>query len=119
MRLLDEETQLATKRRTNIDYLPGMISVLSGEEMLVRGARTVWEALALVPGISQGMEFTGERQVLARGVEHGYASGQVKILLDGQSMNSAKEHRKRKRVRRPPRSRRAGCFVAGRAGARA
>ncbi len=30
-----------------------------------------------------------------------------------------KEHRKRKRVRRPPRSRRAGCFVAGRAGARA
>ncbi len=33
--------------------------------------------------------------------------------------HTEKEHRKRKRVRRPPRSRRAGCFVAGRAGARA
>jgi iron complex outermembrane receptor protein len=41
-----------------------------------------------VPGISQGLEVTGERQVLSRGVGHGYASGNVKVLVDGVSMNA-------------------------------
>lgn len=31
---------------------------------------------------------SGERQVLARGVGYGYASGNIKIMLDGVSMNS-------------------------------
>jgi outer membrane receptor for ferrienterochelin and colicins len=87
--LLDEQTRLATKSRMNADYVPGMATVLRGEELRIRGARTVWEALSLVPGISQGIEFTGERQSLSRGVGHGYASGNVKILLDGVSMNSS------------------------------
>ncbi len=86
--LLDEQTELATKTGLNADYVPGMVTVLSGDELLIRGARTVWEALSLVPGISLGMEFTGERQVLARGVGHGYVSGNIKFLLDNVSMNS-------------------------------
>jgi outer membrane receptor for ferrienterochelin and colicins len=87
--LLEEQTQLATKNRMNADYVPGMATILNGQELLARGARSVWEALALVPGISQGMEFTGERQALSRGIGHGYASGDIKILLDGISMNSS------------------------------
>ena len=86
--LLDSQTKLATKSRMNADYIPGMASILFGDDLLARGARTVWEALGLVPGISLGMEFTGERQILSRGVGHGYASGNVKILLDGISLNS-------------------------------
>ncbi|MET0119903.1 MAG: TonB-dependent receptor [Candidatus Thiodiazotropha sp. 6PLUC9] len=86
--LLDSQTELATKSRMNADYVPGMASILYGDELLARGARTVWEALGLVPGISLGMEFTGERQILSRGVGHGYASGNVKILIDGISLNS-------------------------------
>lgn len=86
--LLDQQTDLATKSGLNADYVPGMVTVLDGDELLLRGARTVWEALSLVPGISLGMEFTGERQVLARGVGHGYASGNIKFLLDDVSMNS-------------------------------
>ncbi len=88
LNLLDEQTELATKTGLNADYVPGMVTVLGGDELLIRGARTVWEALSLVPGISLGMEFTGERQVLARGVGHGYASGNIKFLLDNVSMNS-------------------------------
>ncbi|MES9979550.1 MAG: Plug domain-containing protein, partial [Candidatus Thiodiazotropha sp. 6PLUC5] len=68
--LLDSQTELATKSRMNADYVPGMASILYGDELLARGARTVWEALGLVPGISLGMEFTGERQILSRGVGH-------------------------------------------------
>ncbi|MCU7879500.1 MAG: TonB-dependent receptor [Candidatus Thiodiazotropha sp. (ex Lucinoma aequizonata)] len=86
--LLDSQTEVATKNRMNADYIPGMATILLGEDLRVRGARTVWEALELVPGISLGMEFTGERQVLSRGIGHGYASGNIKILLDGVSMNS-------------------------------
>ncbi|MES9863973.1 MAG: TonB-dependent receptor [Candidatus Thiodiazotropha sp. LLP2] len=86
--LLDSQTELATKSRMNADYVPGMASILYGDDLLARGARTAWEALGLVPGISLGMEFTGERQILSRGVGHGYASGNVKILVDGISLNS-------------------------------
>lgn len=86
--LLDNQTQLATKSGMNADFIPGMATVLSGDELLARGARTVWESLSLVPGFSQGLEATGERQILSRGVGFGYASGNIKILLDGVSMNS-------------------------------
>lgn len=86
--MLDEQTELATKTGMNADYIPGMATVLSGDDLLARGVRSVWEALALVPGFTQGIEVTGERQVLSRGVGFGYASGQIKVLLDGVSMNS-------------------------------
>ncbi|NKN31871.1 TonB-dependent receptor plug domain-containing protein [Marichromatium bheemlicum] len=86
--LLETETRLATRSGMNADFVPGMATILLGDEMLARGARTVWEALALVPGISPALEVTGERQVLSRGVGHGYGSGNIKILLDGVSMNS-------------------------------
>ena len=87
--LLDDQTQLATKTGMNADFIPGMATVLSGEDLLDRGIRTVWGALGLVPGFSQGLEATGERQVLSRGVGFGYASGNIKILLDGVSMNAS------------------------------
>jgi outer membrane receptor for ferrienterochelin and colicins len=86
--LLDQQTTLATSSRMNADYIPGMATVLRGEDLLARGVRTVWEALGLVPGLTQGMEFTGERQILSRGVGHGYASGNIKFMLDGISLNT-------------------------------
>jgi iron complex outermembrane receptor protein len=86
--LLGNQTELATKTGMNADFIPGMATILSGSDMLTRGARTMWEAVSLVPGISQGIEATGERLLLSRGVGHGYASGNIKILLDGMSMNS-------------------------------
>ena len=86
--LLGNQTELATKTGMNADFIPGMVTILSGSDMLTRGARTVWEAVSLVPGISQGIEATGERLLLSRGAGHGYASGNIKILLDGMSMNS-------------------------------
>lgn len=87
--LLNSQTELATKSRMNTDYVPGLASILYSDDLLARGARTVWKALSLVPGISLGMEFTGEKQILSRGVGHGYASGNVKVLIDGISLNSA------------------------------
>jgi len=86
--LLEQQTELATNSRMNADYIPGMATVLRGDDLRARGVRTVWEALALAPGLTQGMESTGERQILSRGVGHGYASGNIKFLLDDISLNS-------------------------------
>ncbi|KAA6183848.1 TonB-dependent receptor [Thiohalocapsa marina] len=88
MALLEQETELATRSGMNADFVPGMATILIGEDLMARGVRTVSEALALVPGISEGIEMTGERQILSRGVGYGYASGNLKILLDGVSMNA-------------------------------
>ncbi|MBK5970394.1 Colicin I receptor precursor [Thiorhodovibrio litoralis] len=86
--IIDQQTQLATKSGMNADYVPGMATILTGDDLRARGVRSVSEALALVPGISQAIEMTGERQILSRGIGYGYASGNLKILLDGVSMNA-------------------------------
>jgi len=86
--LLQEQTSLATKSRLNADYVPGMITVLHGDELTKKGMRTVWEALSLVPGIGLSIEETGRKQVVIRGIGRTYASGNSKILLNGISMNS-------------------------------
>jgi len=88
LELLQQQTSLATKTRLNADYVPGMITVLHGDELENRGARTVWEALALVPGVELSIEETGRKQVVVRGIGRTYASGNSKILLNGTSMNS-------------------------------
>ncbi|MFA7620145.1 MAG: TonB-dependent receptor [Thiohalomonadaceae bacterium] len=87
--LLDEQTAIATRTRINADFVPGMVSVLHGENLEARGARTVWEALALVPGMELAIEMTGRRKVLVRGLGNTWASGNLKILLNDVAMNSA------------------------------
>ncbi len=87
--LLEEQTTIATKTRLNADYVPGMVTVLQGGELRDSGARNVWEALAYVPGVELAIEETGRKQVVVRGIGRTYASGNVKILLNGVAMNSA------------------------------
>ncbi|HEY0720238.1 MAG TPA: TonB-dependent receptor [Gammaproteobacteria bacterium] len=87
--LLDEQTAIATRTRMNADYVPGMVTVLRGDDLEARGVRTVWEALALVPGMEMAIEKTGRRKVLVRGLGNTWASGNVKLLLNDICMNSA------------------------------
>lgn len=89
LELLQEQTSLATKSRLNADYVPGMMTVLHGDELRNRGVRTVWEVLSLVPGVDLSIEETGRKQVVIRGIGRTYASGNSKILLNGVSMNSS------------------------------
>ncbi|QID16375.1 TonB-dependent receptor [Nitrogeniibacter mangrovi] len=89
MQVLDQQTEIATKTRLNADYVPGLVTVLHGEELVELGVRTVWEALRLVPGVEPSIDQIGGRQTLVRGVGGNFASGNMKILLNGRSMNSA------------------------------
>jgi len=89
LKLLQQQTSLATKSRLNADYVPGMITVLHGNELSNKGVRTVWDALSLVPGVELSIEEAGRKQVVIRGIGRTYASGNTKILLNGTSMNTA------------------------------
>lgn len=89
MALLDTETRVATRNRMNADFVPGMVSVMHGDELKKLGVRNGAEALNLVAGIYVTEGNRGEYRVQVRGVGTTLAGSNVKILLNGLPMNSA------------------------------
>ncbi len=89
LRVLDEETEIATRTKLNIDFVPGMVTVLHGKDLLAKGVRTVYEALGLVPGIELSMTGDGQYQFLVRGMGKTFASTKIKFLINGVEVNSA------------------------------
>ncbi|BCU05718.1 TonB-dependent receptor plug domain-containing protein [Allochromatium tepidum] len=85
--VIGDVSALATKTRLNADYVPGILSVLNGDELVALGARTVWEALELVPGVQIERNNNGGRRVAIRGFQH--SNGNVKLLLNSVAMNNA------------------------------
>ena len=78
--IMEEETTIATRSKLNADYVPGMITILRGEVMHARGATTVAEALAFVPGIEQSRDRIGNQVALVRGIGGSFASGNMKKI---------------------------------------
>ncbi|MCP4659689.1 MAG: TonB-dependent receptor [bacterium] len=89
LEILEKHTAIATKTKLNADFVPGMVSVLYGDELEARGVRTVGEALSLVPGMEISLEPTGNYLTVVRGVSDVFLSGSVKILLNEVPMNTA------------------------------
>jgi outer membrane receptor for ferrienterochelin and colicins len=82
--LLAEETELATRSKQNSDFVPGIVSVLQGDELRLLGARTALDALALVPGIDVARDRYGAAAIRVRGIDFFFNNGNVKVLVDGQ-----------------------------------
>lgn len=93
MAVLDEETETAIKERTNADFLPGIITVLKGEELRRSGVRTVWDALDLVPGFHTAQNNFGELIVGVRGLGYQQHFTFNKVYIDGVAMESSGEQR--------------------------
>lgn len=87
--LLNQQTTLATNSRLNADYVPGMISVLGAEQLQGRGFRSLFEALAIIPGVITTMNETGARSVSVRGLGGIFEPGKVKLLLNGKAINAS------------------------------
>ena len=85
--VLQEETAVATKTRMNSDFVPGLVTVLHGDEMLSFGAETVWDALSLVPGLLAVRDRSGTPSVIVRGTEFPFNSGNVKVLVNGVALS--------------------------------
>ena len=89
MNLLQQQTELATESRLNADFVPGIVSVLSAEQMQQRGFRTLWEALSSIPGVQGTMNETGMRSISVRGIGGLFETGKIKLLLNGKSLNAS------------------------------
>ena len=89
LNLLEQQTTLATKTRLNADFVPGMLSVLDAEQLQLRGFRTVWEALASLPGVNTSMNETGMRSISVRGIGELFEPSKVKLLLNGEAVNAS------------------------------
>jgi outer membrane receptor protein involved in Fe transport len=87
VQILSEETAVATKTRMNGDFVPGIVTVLHGDELLALGIETVWEALALVPGMQAVRDPDATPSVIVRGVDFPFNSGNVKVLVNGVSLS--------------------------------
>ncbi|MAZ65700.1 MAG: hypothetical protein CMF25_01155 [Kangiellaceae bacterium] len=86
------ESNIATKtNKLDKDYLPGLVSVLTGDEMKARGVRTIKEALNLVPGMHLATDRLGFPTPVLRGIGGVKASGsgKTKFLLNGTPLNSS------------------------------
>ena len=85
--LLHEQTTIATQTRMNADYVPGMVTVLHGEDMRVRGLATVGDALGQVAGFHVTVNNVGDARAVVRGVGATLNATNFKILLDGIAVN--------------------------------
>ncbi|KPA15787.1 TonB-denpendent receptor [Candidatus Magnetomorum sp. HK-1] len=85
--VLNKYTKIATKTKLNSEYVPGIVTIFTRQEMDSRGLRTVRDVLSLVPGIEISMDAVGYRQVIVRGVGESVASGNIKILINNISVN--------------------------------
>lgn len=85
---LEQETQIATRTKMNVDFVPGMVSVLYGKDLLERGVRNAGEALTLIPGVELSVAADGQSQVFVRGIGTAFSSGKIKVLFNGVPFNS-------------------------------
>ena len=87
--LLDEQTDIATKTKINADFVPGMVTILSGDDLERKGIHTVWQALGTIPGMEISIDQIGNRSVIVRAMGGEFGSGNLKIMLNQVAMNSA------------------------------
>jgi len=80
--ILNEESAVATKTKMNSDYVPGMVTVLHGDQFEAFGLHTVADALAMVPGIQSSRLETGEPSIKVRGLAFAFNAGNIKVMLN-------------------------------------
>lgn len=81
-------TDIVTKNRLNADHVPGMITILNGEDLEARGKLTLHDALNLVPGMDLYFIRQGFWVTSVRGASEVFSSGNMKIMLDGIPFNT-------------------------------
>jgi outer membrane cobalamin receptor len=83
--LLNMKTSVASKTVSTPRETPGIISILSAEEIKYSGARDLIDVLRLIPGFDFGYDVQGVVGVGLRG--NWVHEGKLLLLIDGQQMN--------------------------------
>ena len=89
LEILNQQTTLATNTRLNADFVPGMVSVLTAEQLARRGLRDLWQALDTIPGVRTYVDASGARAITVRGIGDLFEPGKVKLLLNGVAINAS------------------------------
>jgi outer membrane receptor protein involved in Fe transport len=80
--IVKQETDVATKTRMNSDYVPGIVTVLEGDDLEALGIATAGEALGLVPGLVPQRDERGSESVIVRGLDFPFNNGNILILVN-------------------------------------
>ncbi len=83
--LLNQEIDVAAKTPLTLRDSPGVITVVTREEILASGARNLVDVLQLVPGFAGESDVEGSTSVVFRGLNA--TDGRILILVDGQIYN--------------------------------
>ncbi|MFH0902809.1 MAG: TonB-dependent receptor plug domain-containing protein [Pseudomonadota bacterium] len=83
--LIDIDTSVASKVATTARESPGIVTVITRDEIANAGARDLLDVLQLVPGFELGVDVEG---VVGIGVRGNWAhEGKALLLLDGHELN--------------------------------
>lgn len=83
--LLQDMSDIATKKSLNIDYLPSVVTLISARDYQNAGIMTLGEALEMLPGIQSHISSLGFPMTTVRGLKNpnAYLSDKIKIMIDG------------------------------------
>ncbi|MEE9214982.1 MAG: TonB-dependent receptor [Thermodesulfobacteriota bacterium] len=77
---------ITTKHGIPISKAPGIVTVITAEEIKQMGFRTLADVLKTVPGFDIQMDSNGDKDFIVRGMVD-FDSSKVKVLIDGHSVN--------------------------------
>src|ERR1051326_160441 len=80
--IVQQETDVATKTRMYSDYVPGIVTVLEGDDLEALGVATAGEALGLVPGMVPQLDERASESVIVRGLDFPFNNGNILILVN-------------------------------------
>lgn len=88
--LLDNVSNIATKKSINVDYLPSVVTVVDAQTFINGGIVNLGEALGMLPGIQIQLSPMGYTMTTVRGLKNpnAYLSDKIKILVDGIAINN-------------------------------
>lgn len=88
--LLENASDIATKKSLNVDYLPSVVSVIDSQTFREAGIQTLGEALDMLPGVQMQLSPMGYIMPTVRGFKNpnAYLSDKIKILIDGVAINN-------------------------------
>ncbi|CAN5502530.1 TonB-dependent receptor [soil metagenome] len=83
--LLNVEISVASKKALTLRESPGIVTLITQDEIRISGANELMEVLSMVPGLHFGVDVEGAVGIGVRG-NWGH-EGKVLLLFDGQEMN--------------------------------
>jgi iron complex outermembrane receptor protein len=88
--LLNDVSDIATKKSLNVDYLPSVVTIIDAQTYVDAGIQNIGEALGMLPGIQIQLSPMGYTMTTVRGLKNpnAYLSDKIKIFVDGVAINN-------------------------------